>query len=42
MAKDNVTIPFHPGAVQAYKELGLWNERLDQVQADLLKQAAHR
>lgn len=40
MVKDNVTIPYHPGAVKAYKELGLWNAEMDAVQQKLLAEAA--
>ncbi|MFH1489736.1 MAG: TAXI family TRAP transporter solute-binding subunit [Pseudomonadota bacterium] len=40
MAKENATIPFHRGAISAYKELGLWNARMDAVQAKLLSEAA--
>lgn len=40
MVRDNVTIPYHPGAVKAYKELGLWSPEMDAVQAKLLAQAA--
>jgi uncharacterized protein len=39
MVKDNVTIPYHPGAVKAYKELGLWSAGMDAVQARLLSEA---
>lgn len=38
MVKDNVTIPYHPGAVKAYKELGLWSAEMDAVQARLLSE----
>jgi len=31
-----VTIPYHPAAVQSYKELGLWKTGMDQVQQKLL------
>ncbi len=37
MVKANVTVPYHEGAIRAYKELGLWSARLDAVQAALLK-----
>lgn len=31
-----VTIPYHPAAVQSYKELGIWKTGMDQVQQRLL------
>jgi TRAP transporter TAXI family solute receptor len=31
-----VTIPYHPAAVQSYKELGIWKTGMDQVQQKLL------
>lgn len=37
MAKSNVTVPYHEGAVRAYKELGLWTGANDAQQAALLK-----
>jgi len=40
MAKPNVTIPYHSGAVKAYKELGLWTPELEAAQAKLLREAA--
>ena len=40
MVKKNVTIPYHPGAIKAYKELGLWSPGMDAVQAKLLSEAA--
>jgi uncharacterized protein len=40
MVKANATIPYHPGAVRAYKELGLWTPEMDAVQARLLSEAA--
>lgn len=40
MVKLNVTIPYHPGAVKAYRELGLWTAGMNRAQAALLKAAA--
>ena len=40
MVKDNMTIPYHPGAIKAYKELGLWSGDMDAVQAKALAEAA--
>jgi len=40
MVKPNVTVPYHPGAIAAYKELGLWNADMDAVQTKLLSEAA--
>lgn len=40
MVKTNATIPYHSGAIKAYKELGLWTPQMDQVQARLLAEAA--
>ena len=31
-----VTIPYHPAAIQSYKELGIWKAGMDQVQQKLL------
>ena len=31
-----MTIPYHPAAVQFYKELGVWKTGMDQVQQKLL------
>jgi len=31
-----VTIPYHPAAVQSYKELGIWKTGMDQIQQKLL------
>jgi len=35
-ASADVTIPYHPAAVQFYKEKNLWNAKLDEVQKRLL------
>ena len=40
MVKRNVTIPYHPGAVKAYREVGLWSTEMDRVQTRLLREAA--
>ncbi len=37
LAKANVPIPFHPGAVKAYKEMGLWSPEIEAAQAKLAK-----
>jgi TRAP transporter TAXI family solute receptor len=40
MVKQNVTIPYHTGAIKAYKELGLWSDGMAAVQAKVLAEAA--
>jgi TRAP transporter TAXI family solute receptor len=35
-ASADITIPYHPAAVQFYKEKNLWNAKLDEVQKRLL------
>ena len=36
-ASDQALIPYHPGAIKAYKELGMWNAAMEKHQAGLLK-----
>ncbi len=38
MVKTNVTLPYHPGAVQVYKEVGLWNSEMDALQQKLIEE----
>jgi TRAP transporter TAXI family solute receptor len=33
------SLPYHPGAVQFFKDKGLWNANVDKIQQDLLKLA---
>ncbi|MBU2645924.1 TAXI family TRAP transporter solute-binding subunit [bacterium] len=37
MVKNVATIPFHPGAVNYYKEAGVWNASLEDFQSSVLK-----
>jgi hypothetical protein len=32
----DVTIPYHPGAFQFYKERGIWSAKMDEAQRKLL------
>jgi len=38
MVKTNVTVPYHPGAIKAYEELGLWSGEMDALQKKLLSE----
>ena len=40
MAKPNVTVPYHTGSIKAFKELGLWSQKMQGVQDRLLREAA--
>ena len=38
MVNKNAFIPYHPGAIRFYKEKGVWNKQMDDLQAKLLAQ----
>ena len=38
MVSKNAFIPYHPGAIRFYKEKGVWNKQMDDLQAKLLAQ----
>ncbi len=38
MVSPNAFIPYHPGAVRLFKEKGVWNKAMDDLQAKLLAQ----
>lgn len=38
-AKDRTVLPYHPGAIDFYKSKGLWNQKLDARQAELMERS---
>ena len=38
MVSKNAFIPYHPGVIKFYKEKGVWNQQMEELQARLLKQ----
>jgi len=38
MVSTKAFLPYHPGAIKFYKEVGLWNKQMDDLQAKLLVQ----
>ena len=38
MVRKNAFIPYHPGAIKFYKEKGVWDKQMDDLQARLLAQ----
>lgn len=39
MFDESPTVPYHPGAIQFFKDKGLWTDELEQIQQDLLQLA---
>jgi uncharacterized protein len=38
MVHEGITVPTHQGAIRFYKEVGVWTDKLQQINDDLLKQ----